>query len=59
MRIAVLRRLAVATAAALATSAFAQPVTLKFASFEPPQAPITGSVFMPWAEEVSQASGGR
>lgn len=38
--------------------ALAQPVTLKFASFEPPQAPITGSVFMPWAEEVSKASGG-
>ena len=43
---------------ALATGAFAQPVTLKLASFEPPQAPITGGVLTPWANEVSAASGG-
>ena len=43
---------------AFAASAVAQTVTLKFASFEPPQAPITGSVFIPWAEEVGKASGG-
>jgi TRAP-type C4-dicarboxylate transport system substrate-binding protein len=35
-----------------------QPVTLKLASFEPPQAPITGKVLIPWAKEVSDASGG-
>lgn len=39
-------------------SAFAQTVTLKLASFEPPQAPITGKVLIPWAEEVSKASNG-
>jgi TRAP-type C4-dicarboxylate transport system substrate-binding protein len=35
-----------------------QPVKLKFASFEPPQAPITGKVFTPWAQDVSKASNG-
>jgi len=42
----------------LSAAASAQTVALKLASFEPPQAPITGSVFIPWAEEVSKASGG-
>lgn len=45
-------------ALAVATGAFAQTVTLKLASFEPPQAPITGAVLTPWAKEVSAASGG-
>jgi TRAP-type C4-dicarboxylate transport system substrate-binding protein len=53
-----LRAFALAIAAAVSAAASAQPVTLKFASFEPPQAPITGSVFTPWAKEVSAASGG-
>ena len=53
-----LRAFALAIAAAASAAASAQPVTLKFASFEPPQAPITGSVFTPWAKEVSAASGG-
>jgi TRAP-type C4-dicarboxylate transport system substrate-binding protein len=43
---------------AFAANAAAQTVTLKLASFEPPQAPITGGVLTPWAKEVSAASGG-
>lgn len=38
--------------------ALAQPVILKFSSFEPPQAPMTGRVYAVWAEEVTKASGG-
>ena len=53
-----LRILALGVAAVLSASAFAQTVTLKLASFEPPQAPITGRVLAPWAKEVSAASGG-
>jgi TRAP-type C4-dicarboxylate transport system substrate-binding protein len=53
-----LRTFALGAAAVLSASAFAQTVTLKLASFEPPQAPITGSVLAPWAKEVSAASGG-
>lgn len=53
-----MRHIVLLLGAVLSMGAAAQPVTLKFASFEPPQAPITGSVFMPWAEEVSKASGG-
>lgn len=49
---------AAALLALAAGAAQAQTVTLKFASFEPPQAGITGKVFIPWAEEVSKASGG-
>jgi len=46
-------------AAALAMPAAAQqPVKLKFASFEPPQAPITGKVLTPWAQDMSKASNG-
>jgi TRAP-type C4-dicarboxylate transport system substrate-binding protein len=53
-----------ALAAALFAVAFVapvaaqQPVKLKFASFEPPQAPITGKVFTPWAQDVGKASNG-
>ena len=47
-----------ALVAAFAGAAAAQPVVLKFSSFEPPQAPITGGVFIPWAKDVSDASGG-
>jgi TRAP-type C4-dicarboxylate transport system substrate-binding protein len=53
-----MRHIVLLLGAVLSMGAAAQPVTLKFASFEPPQAPITGSVFMPWAEEVTKASGG-
>lgn len=53
-----MRLVVVVLGAVLSMAAFAQPVTLKFASFEPAQAPITGSVFIPWAEEVTKASGG-
>lgn len=46
-------------AASLAAPVAAQqPVKLKFASFEPPQAPITGKVFTPWAQDVTKASNG-
>lgn len=41
-----------------ATPAQAQTVTLKFASFEPPQAPFTARAFATWAEDVSKASNG-
>jgi TRAP-type C4-dicarboxylate transport system substrate-binding protein len=53
MRLAVL-----AVSLAFAVSASAQTVTLKLASFEPPQAPITGGVLAPWAKEVMADSGG-
>jgi TRAP-type C4-dicarboxylate transport system substrate-binding protein len=36
----------------------AQPVVLQFARFESPNAPFTARVFIPWAEEVTQASNG-
>lgn len=58
MPIARLIHLSLFAVAALATSAIAQPVTLKLASFEPAQAPITGRVLTPWAKEVAAASGG-
>jgi TRAP-type C4-dicarboxylate transport system substrate-binding protein len=46
-------------AMAVAAPAAAQsPVKLRFASFEPPQAPITGKVFTPWAQDVTKASNG-
>ena len=35
-----------------------QPIVLKFANFEPPTAPFTARVFIPWAEEVTKASNG-
>jgi TRAP-type C4-dicarboxylate transport system substrate-binding protein len=38
--------------------AWAQPVILKFASFEPSQAPFTSRVFTTWAEDVTNASNG-
>jgi len=47
-----------AALAAAPASALAQAVKLKLASFEPPQAPITGKVLTPWAQEVGKASGG-
>lgn len=50
--------LSAALLALAAGAAHAQTVTLKVASFEPPTAPITGGVIIPWAEEVSKASGG-
>lgn len=53
-----IRAIAATLALAFTASASAQTVTLKLASFEPPQAPITGSVLTPWAEEVTKASGG-
>lgn len=40
-----------------ATTASAQQ-TLRFASFEPPQAFITAEILTPWAQEVSDASNG-
>jgi prevent-host-death family protein len=54
----VIRSFAAVAVTAFSAAALAQTATLKFASFEPPQAPITGGVFIPWAEEVSKASGG-
>lgn len=42
----------------LGSVAFAQPVVLKFASFEPPQATFTAKVFQAWADDVSKASNG-
>ncbi|MEO7404985.1 MAG: C4-dicarboxylate ABC transporter, partial [Burkholderiales bacterium] len=44
---------------AIAASATqAQTVTLKFSSFEPPQAPFTAKVFGAWIEDVNKASNG-
>lgn len=54
-----LLHLAVAAALGMgAINASAEPVRLRFASFEPPQAPITGKVFTPWAEAVNADSQG-
>ena len=50
--------LAITLAAASSAPALAQTVTLKFASFEPPQAPFTARVFATWAEDVTRASNG-
>lgn len=54
----IIRSLVAVAVVAFSAGTAAQTATLKFASFEPPQAPITGGVFIPWAEEVSKASGG-
>ncbi len=52
-------RTASALCASFAASiAVAQPVVLKFASFESPTAPFTARVFIPWAEDVTKASNG-
>lgn len=40
------------------SAATAQPIVLKFATFETAQAPFTAKVFTPWAEEVTKASNG-
>lgn len=47
-----------AAAALLATATAAQAETLRFSSFEPPQAYITQNVLTAWAEDVSKASEG-
>ncbi|MFC0278431.1 TRAP transporter substrate-binding protein [Falsigemmobacter intermedius] len=47
-----------AAAALLATATMAQAETLRFASFEPPQAYVTKNVLTAWAEDVSKASEG-
>ena len=49
---------AIGVLALLPTLIFAQPVTLKFASFEPAQAPFTAQVFTAWAKDVAAASNG-
>ena len=51
-------KLALLTALLVAGLAQAQPVVLKFASFEPAQAPFTARVFTTWAEDVTNASNG-
>lgn len=48
-----------AVAAMLATSAFAQDVTLRMHQFLPAQANVPKNVLMPWAERVMEASDGR
>jgi TRAP-type C4-dicarboxylate transport system substrate-binding protein len=40
------------------SGASAQQTTLKFSSFEPPNAALTARVMTPWADEVTKASGG-
>jgi TRAP-type C4-dicarboxylate transport system substrate-binding protein len=59
-RISMLRRhlLAVLGFGMAMTSAMAEPVKLKFSSFEPPMANITANVLAPFAKEASAASGG-
>lgn len=48
-----------AVAAALATSAVAQEVTLRMHSFLPPVAVLPSLVMKPFAERVAEASDGR
>lgn len=53
------RQLALAIGVTLACGvAAAQTVTLKFASFEPPQAPFTARMMATFAEDVTKASNG-
>ena len=52
------RALGLLAAACLASACLAQPVTLRFSSIEPPQAPLTGQVFIPWTKSVVEASNG-
>ncbi len=47
-----------AVLAAAATGASADPITLRFSSFEPPQAFITSKVLTPWAKRVTEESKG-
>lgn len=47
-----------AAAALLASASLAQAETLRFSSFEPPQAYVTKNVLTAWAEDVSKASEG-
>lgn len=56
--VSVICQIASAALISLALPASAQPVVLKFASFEPPTAPFTSRVFIPWAEDVTKASNG-
>ncbi len=57
--ISVFRLWALFTSAMLfAPTVLAQPVVLKFASFESAQAPFTAKVFTTWAEDVTKASNG-
>ncbi len=49
---------AIASLIVLSSAAIAQPVVLKFASFESPQAPFTAKVFAQWAEDVTKDSNG-
>ncbi|MFN0304974.1 MAG: hypothetical protein ACKVQU_32005 [Burkholderiales bacterium] len=49
---------AIAVAMSFASALHAQPVVLKFASFESAQAPFTAKVFTTWAEDVTKASNG-
>jgi TRAP-type C4-dicarboxylate transport system substrate-binding protein len=44
--------------AILPPAVLAQPVVLKFATFETAQAPFTAKVFTTWAEDVTKASNG-
>lgn len=45
-------------AATAVQPAFAEPITLRFSSFEPPQAFITKQILTPWAERVTADSKG-
>jgi TRAP-type C4-dicarboxylate transport system substrate-binding protein len=46
-------------ALALSTTSFAQEVTLRIHQMLPPQATIPSQAIVPWAESVTEASGGR
>ena len=58
-RKAFLGALGAAATMALAPSAFAQTITLRFHQFLPPQAPIPSKAIAPWAEKIEKDSGGR
>lgn len=58
-RKAFLGTLGAAATLALAPSAFAQTITLRFHQFLPPQAPIPSKAIAPWAEKIEKDSGGR
>jgi TRAP-type C4-dicarboxylate transport system substrate-binding protein len=49
---------ALAVVAGAATAASADPITLRFSSFEPPQAFITSKILTPWAQRVTADSQG-
>ncbi len=50
---------ALVAAVGIASSAYAQEVTLRLHQFLPPPAPVPSMILKPWGKQVEEASGGR